>query len=100
MPLATTTITSTEGGHGDLVVEAAACMEEQDDQDEHAEVDMRLHPLLERAECGAIPAFANPEKCQEQDQRRSGDSSIRIDPNMSEVAPCVGSSTAARRSGQ
>ena len=54
-----------------FVVKASARVKDQDDQYEDAEVDMRLHPLLDRAERRAIPALANPEERQQETEKKA-----------------------------
>src|SRR4051812_13455052 len=56
-------------GPGDAAVEPPAGVEQQNHQHEHAEVDVRLQPLLERPEPRAIPALADAEERLEENQR-------------------------------
>ena len=56
--------------HGHLVVKPSPGVEQQDHQNEDAEVDVRLHPLLDRAERRAVPALADAEERQQEAEEK------------------------------
>src|SRR4051794_29139273 len=57
--------------YGYFVIEPSARVENEDDHCQNAEVNVGLHPLLDGAEGGAIPAFTNPEKGQQETEEES-----------------------------